>query len=353
MSKKVQCPFCFHKMQPLPIDGGSGLKCANEECESNKRPIPLPEEVFTHELLPIAIVGPSSSGKTYYLTALMNEFTQRPPWSGDQGYWDLDVVHYAEDPENEKATNQFIERWDRLFRRGETLDTTEKGRWYPPLLLSVDLKWSVNNPFRKRKWLLVFHDVPGEITTDDNERMLLMKRYGALGASKGIILIVSPWELPGVKNTFLHDLHYRYDGDKGSAREALKGLRAARQRKKPVAICLSQSDMLLDASGKLFETDSHLYQNQQSDYRTPGKLQLGDVRETALQVRDTFERFQAGEYPAQMSDTFKYHSYFAVSSLGVGVFDQRANRIVGIPQPLRVMDPVLWLFWQLGLIEGE
>ena len=360
MSKKVKCPFCFHNVLPVPSANG-GQKCGNPECESHKQEIPFPPEVFTHELFPIAIVGPSSSGKTFFLTAVMNEFMQRPPWSGDGGYWDLDVVHYAADIRNEGATNKFIGHWKTLFKEKRRLDPTValENVWLPPLLLSIahsrNLKWTMKEPLRKRKLLLAFHDVPGEFTTDDNARMALAKRYGALNEAKGIIVLVEPTELPRVKSTLVNARMIPEGGEtdtRESSLEAIKGLRLARQRKKPVAICLSKSDLLL-STPSLFPRESHLAQYEQTDFRKEGVLQLGDVRETTAQVRDTFEQFNAGDYLPLMSQSFRYYAFFAISAMGREVINPFTDEIVATPQPIRVLDPILWILWQWGLLGGE
>ena len=89
---KITCPFCLHKVSPEPITSSSGgMLCPRDECESHKRQIPLPKEAFDHDVFPIAIVGASSSGKTYFLTALMNELISKPMWDGD--YWRIEMVH--------------------------------------------------------------------------------------------------------------------------------------------------------------------------------------------------------------------------------------------------------------------
>lgn len=354
MFGRVKCPFCFRNRRPVSCASDkSKLKCSNPECECNKKDIPFPAEVFTHELFPIAIVGPSSSGKTYYLTALMNEFVNNnTPWSGSGNFWNLDVVHYAADSMHEGETNKFIQHWRNLFINQSSLGTTQENEWLPPLLLSVEKAWSVKEPLRRRKLLLAFHDVPGEFTTNDNTRMALSKRYGALGAAKGIIVLVEPTEIPLVKSTLLNDGTILRTNDKASALEAIKGLRQARQARKPVAICLSKSDLLL-GSRKIFPMESHLSQYEQTDFQFSGKISFGDVQETSDQVRDTFEQFNAGDYLPLMSNSFKYYSFFAVSALGRNVINSRENKILSKPKPIRVLDPILWILWQWGHLEGE
>ena len=80
MSKKVVCPFCFHRVTPDPDFKG----CPEKSCKFHERRIPFPQEILEGcEVFPIAIAGASSSGKTYFLTALLNEFQNNPFWDGD------------------------------------------------------------------------------------------------------------------------------------------------------------------------------------------------------------------------------------------------------------------------------
>ena len=79
------CPFCYTQ-----IKAKIGQPCPNESCYSHRRGILLPKEVFSHELFPIAIVGPASSGKSHYLAALKHSLVTEAFWGGGDkrgGYW--------------------------------------------------------------------------------------------------------------------------------------------------------------------------------------------------------------------------------------------------------------------------
>lgn len=331
--------------------------CPRPECESNKRKIPLPKEVFDHEVFPVAIVGASSSGKTYYLTALMNEFVENPIWDGD--YWRLEMVHYANDMEHESIDNRFVEHWRALFRNRTPLRNTQTNEYLSPLLLSVEYfrrgskNWLFREPLLKRKQLLVFHDVPGEFTTSDDARMALTSRYGVLGAAKGIIVLVEPKELPLLRAELVgrHKIPNMPGG--GFAQDAIKGLRVAKQHRKPVAVCLSKADLFLDIPS-VVEQDSHLAQYKQTADGEAGCLQLNDIAEVSSYVRNIFERFDGDDILSLLDKSFHYSSLFAVSSLGEGVVDSFSNSFKRDARirPLRVMDPILWMLWQHGLLNG-
>ena len=326
---KITCPFCLHRISPEPITSSSGgMLCPRDECESHKRQIPLPKEAFDHDVFPIAIVGASSSGKTYFLTALMNEFISKPMWDGD--YWRIEMVHYAKDMEHESVDNRFVKHWRDLFRNKTPLSNTQTGEYLSPLILSVtyskERKWTFHEPFRKKKQLLVFHDVPGEFTTSDDARMALSSRYGALGAAKGVIVLVEPRELP------------------------LLGSQLVANRKIPQNF----------ASGggfdvpSVIERDAHLVQYKLTNVSTAGALNLADISEVAADVRNIFERLGGGDLLSRIDSSFRYSSLFAVSSLGEDVVDAFTNTFKrdAIIRPIRVMDPILWMLWQYGMLGG-
>lgn len=354
MSKKVVCPFCFHRVTPDPETSG----CPRESCKFHERRIPFPQEILEGcEVFPIAIAGASGVGKTYYLTSLLNEFQNNSLWSGDDGFWDLDVVHYASDTRKEKTDNMFIEYWDTLFRRLSELNPTanDENQYRAPLLLSVRYsrspKWTFCEPFSKKSLVLAIHDVPGEFTTDSNTRMALGERYGILGSAKGVIVLVEPTELPVVRQTLVQDGILSPQGDRAYALDAVMGLRAAHLRKLPVAICLSKSDLLL-GNPRLFPKGSHLCDYLNTPAGDVGKLRLDDVEEVSNQVKDSFDRFNAGEFRPLLERSFRYSSFFALSALGTNCVNPRTSTLTRAPQPIRVMDPILWILWQWGKLGG-
>ena len=353
---KITCPFCLHSVSPEPITSSSGgMLCPRDECESYKRKIPLPKEVFDHEVFPIAIVGASSSVKTYFLTALMNEFISKPMWDGD--YWRIEMVHYAKDMEHESADNRFVKHWIDLFRNKTPLRNTQTGEYLSPLLLSVtyskDSKWIFREPYRKKKQLLVFHDVPGEFTVDADARMALTSRYGTLTKAKGVLVLVDPREFPLLNSQLVATRKIPRNFVNGFAFDAINGLRVAKQHGKPVAVCLSKSDLFLDVPS-VIERDAHLVQYKLTNVSTAGALNLADISEVAADVRNIFERLGGGDLLSRIDSSFRYSSLFAVSSLGEDVVDAFTNTFKrdAIIRPIRVMDPILWMLWQHGLLGG-
>ena len=355
---KITCPFCLHKVSPEPITSSSGgMLCPRDECESHKRQIPLPKEALDHDVFPIAIVGASSSGKTYFLTALMNEFISKPMWDGD--YWRIEMVHYAKDMEHESVDNRFVKHWRDLFRNKTPLSNTQTGEYLSPLILSVtyskERKWTFREPYRKKKQLLVFHDVPGEFTTSDDARMALSSRYGALGAAKGVIVLVEPRELSllGSQLVANRKIAQNLSSGGGFAFDAINGLRVAKQHGKPVAVCLSKSDLFINVHS-VIEPDAHLVQYKLTNVSTAGALNLADISEVASDVRNIFERLGGGDLLSRIDSSFRYSSLFAVSSLGEDVVDAFTNTFKrdATIRPIRVMDPIFWILWQHGLLGG-
>jgi len=70
------------------------------------------------------------------------------------------------------------------------------------------------------------------------------------------------------------------------------------------------------------------------------------------------------EMAENCEDSFKYHSFFAVSALGYDQFKTDADgklvqdsttgaiSLKNVPKPIRVLDPLLWILWQHGKLGG-
>lgn len=353
--KSVVCPFCYTQ-----IKAKVGHPCPNESCYSHRRGIPLPDEVFTHELFSIAIVGAASSGKSHYLAALKHSLVNEAFWGrGDKrgGYWNWSFVTYynPDNSDNQSADNPYIRYEDNLYGSNITLDSTKRDDEHPPLMLSLEYLHPISRMFdeprfRKKSLLVAITDTAGEHSHSESVGAL-EENYPVLKKLiKGIIVMLDPKELRS----------------SGAANVVLSWFKRKRGKVNlPIALCLSKIDELSRSRESCPANWDWLdAKNSNTDLSVPGHLILPDIERNSLAVRRWMSGNTMHSTAQNVESSFRYHAFFASSALGVEPFkldsDGAPSRDVstgatllnGDPKPLRVLDPLLWILWQHGKLGG-
>lgn len=354
--KRLICPFCYTK-QSLQ----RGKPCPNAECYSNRRGIPIPPEVFTHELFPIIIVGASSSGKSHFLAALkhllVNEGANGWGDGDENGYWKWAFVEYFNPANADDASvdNPYIVYETNLYQRHQTLDSTKRDDEHPPLLLSVNylhpFKRMFNDPlFSKRGLLVAVTDTAGEHAQSGSigafeENYPVLKKL-----ARGAIVMLDPREVQNMANE--------------SANSILSWFKRGRGKTKlPVALCISKIDEL--AKGDETVPVDWLDERFNTDLSVPGRLVLPDIENNSRDILKWMRITSLRATADDLESSFRYHACFATSALGVEPFqlDSHGKPIIAsstgafslksdFPHPIRVLDPLLWILWQHGKLGG-
>ncbi len=139
-------------------------------------------------------------------------------------------------------------------------------------------------------------------------------------------------------------------------------------KRKPVAVCLTKTDALcavdkLDPQDVLASPQDIVGRSAEDE----GRIKLVDLRdlseatEAYLAEMDNDAGFRDGR-PAHdgisgSASFFKYRAFFATDALGAAIQTARltaeGNRMfTGLPVPRRILDPLLWVLWQHGLVGG-
>lgn len=343
------CPFCYTKQRLR-----KGMPCPNARCYSNRRGIPLPPEVFTNELFPVVIVGASSSGKSHFLAALKHRLVNEGFWGDGEGfgYWKWSFVEYCNPANSDDASvdNPYIVYETSLYGRKQTLASTKRDDEHPPLLLSLEYLHHVRRAFdeprfSKKGLLVAITDTAGEHAQGGSigafeENYPVLKQM-----AKGAIVMLDPKELRNESNE--------------SANGVLAWFkRGCRKSRLPMALCVSKIDELV--CGDETVPQDWLDEHFNTDLGFPGRLVLPDIENNSKDVFDWMERGPLRATADDLDDSFRYHSFFAISALGVDPFkldgsgrpfvDRTSGAFLlkGPPQPLRVLDPFLWILWQQG-----
>lgn len=354
--KSVVCPFCYTQ-----IKAKVGHPCPNESCYSHRRGIPLPDEVFTHELFSIAIVGPASSGKSHYLAALKHSLVDEAFWGrGDKrgGYWNWSFVTYynPDNADNQSVDNPYIRYEENLYGDGVhiTLDSTKRDDEHPPLLLSLKYLHPISRMFdeprfRKKSLLVAITDTAGEHSHRESAGALEDNYPVLKKLIRGFIVMLSPKaELCSSE----------------AANVVLSWIKGSSDKVDlPIALCLSKIDELSHEEGPKGWAWLNA-EKYNTDLSVSGRLRLHDIKNHSLDISGWMKRNALRSTALNVESSFKYHAFFASSALGRDPFQTDpstglplhdsagAMKLKGVPSPLRVLDPLLWILWQHGKLGG-
>jgi len=124
------------------------------------------------------------------------------------------------------------------------------------------------------------------------------------------------------------------------------GLRPAAQIPIPLAVCLSQSDRLLDSNGRL-GFDETLFE----PHRHRGAFDTGDFLVINADIQDKLTQPNWVGVASRIYQTanahFRTKGFFASSALGDSPIGEDIEEI----KPIRVEDPFLWLLSEIGVIQ--
>ena len=342
------CPFCYTK-QTLK----KGRPCPNAACYSNRRGIPLPPEVFSHELFPIIIVGASSSGKSHFLATLKHRLVNEGFWGDGKsdGYWKWAFIEYCNPLNDDDASvdNPYIVYETNLYERRQTLESTKRDDEHPPLLLSLEYLHPVRRffdepRFSKKGLLVAITDTAGE-HAQGGSIGAFEKNYPVLKKmAKGALVMLDPKEI------------------RGEATETANGVlawfkRGRSKSKIPIALCLSKIDELAKADETV--PKDWLDERFNTDLTMPGRLVLPDIENNTRAILKWMRTTSLRATADDLENSYRYHACFATSALGIDPFASDSAgktggglQLKGVPRPLRILDPFLWILWQHGKLGG-
>ena len=380
MSRETICPFCFSPVKVVPPKDGVFMEQYCDRCESK-----IPEESLYSELLPIVVVGPSRSGKTHFLTVMAHQLLEDVVWPS---YWVASRIVRARRPDADiepqtfgiaPSDDDFLNFEESLYPQlgaGVILQQTERrDETRLPLSLVVHLSFEKpgspfgGEPYGKKNVLLAFTDTAGEDLARTGWGDIVSK-YPILdkGRAKAMIALVDPAELTGLRDDIAANpiLEQKY-GEVGielkvqaTMASVLSIPQIRKMRRTPIAVCMTKTDGLAMLGQFADEDPIASSRNALSgDRRSDGKVNLAAIRE----ISDAVERFlmskdkDGDDKIARAASNFRYRSFFAIDALGAAIKSvetvEGRRLIRGTPSPRRVLDPLLWILWQYGLVGGR
>ncbi len=303
----------------------------------------LPSDYCDQDSRIIALVGAKASGKSTYVSVLVNELRNRVgrAYGGSLA---------AMGSETQRRDRELAED---LYSRLRLPDATRPAAmgFSHPLLYRLSLPRSGLLGDGSRHTALVFFDAAGE----DLKSAEAMDRYtDYLGAADGVILLVDPLQLGSVRDRMPPDdgppLPAVETPPQQIAADLAAQLRAhgrggSRGRvSTPIAVAVTKTDALRP----LLSPHSPLLQN--ASHRG-ASLDEEDRLAVHEEMRSLMSGWDSGALFRQLERDFAKLSLFGLSALGASPpAHAPADAPKSGPQPLRVEDPLLWLLGQRGLI---
>ena len=364
--KTVICPFCqdefkTHEMLFRPTNGGEATPGRHSFLDRmmGKPPMPrvekgrnrggnhweklcpakkcaLPITAGRVSSLMIGIVGASQTGKTHYVTSLIE---QLGTVVGERFMAGLVAV-------DDVTTKRFVnDLKGPLFRDHLALNMTIGAQ--PPLIYNLTFKGSLWKEKVPRSVTLALYDTAGEsMRTEDELRNLA----AYLRVAAGVIFIVDPLQCESVRDTMPPDADLPESNEDSTPAHIIgriqnlleeQNILRSNQFSTPIAFTMTKCDALLSC-GRIEASDPW------NSTRTHQRCFSRAIhKSTEDSMRKLFQSLEPQAYN-NIQVMFPNHAFFGVSATGCAK-DARTKRYAKVA-PWRVEDPLLWLLSQLNVI---
>ncbi|MDR1802846.1 MAG: hypothetical protein LBQ94_04510 [Treponema sp.] len=358
------CPFRYEeydKSKVLYVCGDCGdvvtpktfesepIKCKSGHI-ANIRKCPIcgnviPATALQNPNLLFSIVGGIESGKTNYITVMLEELRN------------LSDLSLALAPQNDITREHQNENFRRIYEGHTIPEVTRSGTEIPQI-------WSISNLQRQSKhktptYTFTIYDGAGEDYENNFDPSTNFCRY--VKVSKSIILTVDPLVLSNIRRGGVVDpdvMRNSLGGKEGSIKKAedvvnsaaayiknTKGIRYDLKLSIPVAVVLTKFDTILNH--KSFGPQALI--RKKSLTIRDGKVDTSEIEEVNDEIRNWLKEIRENNFINTLETHFKEFKFFGVSSFGAS--PKADKTLAGEPQPHRVLDPLLWLFQKARFID--
>jgi hypothetical protein len=291
----------------------------------------------------IALVGPSYSGKTMFMTVLIHEL------SGAAGKALGASTTGADDTSRERFGTEYERPLYRQSRLLNQTKTPQQLNIQPLVFRFIMDRTGSRISQRSRELLLSFADGAGADLISPLKTELVA-RY--LAAADGVLVLLDPLQFPRVRD--LVDTRIplppiaKPDERPAAALDRITQLLLAGTQgpaiDKPVAIVFSK----LDAIRSLLPADNVLH----AASPVVPSFDRQDSAAVQAQVRNMLFQWEAGRIDDIAETYYRNYRYFSVSALGIPPTADNHVSLAGI-KPYRVTDPFIWLLHEFSLIPAR
>ena len=337
-----ECPYC-------------GTKSSVRVCPSCHNE--LPEGIQDNEDMIIAIVGSRDTGKTHFISVLIDELQKRicP-----------NVFNGTFNPMNDDVFSHYKENfYDKVFLERKLQDLTRSANVRGEAAVRKPLIYEMMIPLdargrRVKKFTFVFYDTAGEDLKNE-AIMKTVNRY--ICKASGLIFLLDPMQIMELRLNMTDEELKTSSSINQSEIEPQemvlnriakliredKGYSKKQKIDIPTAIAFSKFDVL-----KRFFPPSSLVL-EPSSYLREGRLDKNEWFSVSTEINAMLNEYGAGGFARNVSMNFKNYTYCTVSALGQQpvVSQGEGKRITSLPRPHRVEDPFLWILKENGVIKEK
>ena len=321
----------------------AAVRCPNANCRRVTQTRICPE---CHSELPtahgnvknqiIAVVGARASGKSNFIGVLITQLLRR------YGPGLRFTVRSLGDSTSDRYDRLYF---DPIYRQGAVVEPSQRVETNPDLRIPLVYRLEFWDRRPVRGINMVLFDTAGE---DMQSQQVLAAQYRYICSASAIIFLVNPLNFGSVLSQLPEDMPDGMVTEGADPAEIvdrvynLFHMPIGRRIRVPAVFAFTKSDMLrnvVDASAMFLQDSDH---EVRFDRR-------GFV-EVDQEIRDHLDSWGQRDLLSKVSLYFKRSAFTAVSAFGDAPTQE--NRIRGVPSPIRVGDPLLWILWQLGYIRG-
>ncbi len=357
------CPSCGERNEPTFFIYSEPIRCKYYKKDSQGRPTNIPcsgtatirkcpycnreiprDAIYTPNL-PFSIIGVSTSGKTNYITVMLHELSAATS------------LRLALTPETNATRKIQYENYNHIYK-----EHTPPGATQGAPMAQI---WKISNLSRRvgnrvPSYTFTIFDGAGE----DHERIDSHSTiYSYIRNSKAIILAVDPLIMPNVRkrvdaNVRRNSLGGTDGAEKDASevmqrvvdyiRHAIGGKSNNKRITIPAAVVFTKFDVVLDAFNDFFGDDAAI-RNRDLPVRSDGSINLEEFEEIHREIKQWLEDIKEDPMDVLLEASFKKYRYFGVSSYGSS--PQKNGVLPDEISPMRVLDPILWLFKKANFVK--
>ncbi len=331
LSKPYKCSF--------PGCGGLAIvrKCMCGES--------IPLYAFETPNLQFSIVGMSNSGKTNYITVMLNELSRITSLPLALGCQTLETWTH-----HDKNVNY-------IYEQHIVPSATAAGEAMPQI-------WYLKNLLKKSgdivpTYTFTVYDGAGE--DHENNMDVNSPVCGYIKNSKALIVVIDPLVIPGVISSCGLDsqmVKNSLNGDSNAKNisnvlidlilyiKTARGISANEMIDIPVAVVLTKFDTIMHTD--YFSVSSPLKSSSVA-VCSDGTVNLSEIKQVNDEIQNWFIEIGESGFINNLKSNFENMMLFGVSSYGAP--PDTSGRLPESIRPHRVLDPMLWLFKVNGFVD--
>ncbi len=293
---------------------------------------PLPTQFGKYPVENISVIGIHGAGKTVYLAQLlkyMGNYASALGMSCIKTSSRVNEFIAKNDPNNYDASSQ----------KRTAVQSTVSGKLSQPLCYLLTTDKSV-------KKMIVLYDIAGE---DCKTQQQLQKFAPFIKKSSGILVLIPPKQIGFLDDSDVNDNFETLDPH--TAINEITNILPQNNEGKceiPIALCISKVDKLVHGKHQILPQDTIVLQDVIMYKKGEPVFNGDDYTAVHKAVKPIFEK-NAFNVITTLKNNYEKSNYFAFSSIKCGV-DENTKVPISEAFPVRIEEPIYWLFKQFGYI---